>query len=219
MQRKELSSTEEIFDILAAIRRREQTGVERLYQLYSGALYHMILKIVPESETAQEILQDVFLRIWNKIDSYDAQASRPFTWMARIARNRAIDHLRSGQKSRDRQTDQLPDYVANHSPLSEELYTDYIGLSKLMNGLDAEHRLIIEYLYFREYSQSEAAEALNIPLGTIKTRSRRALQQLRNMLGKELLTISLPLLLALGRMAWLEQLQSTIKGAWIFNNT
>ncbi len=187
---------EAVLGIFEAIRQRKQRGIEALYAAYGGALYQQILQLVPVAEEAQEILQDVFLKVWEKIDSYDPSAGRPYTWMARIARNRAIDHLRSAGKRREAKTDSLTPIVSNDNRLAEVFHTDHIGLAKVVSALDTDHRLIIEYLYFKDYSQSEAAEALNIPLGTIKTRSRRALQQLRTMLGTELLTFCLAYLLA-----------------------
>lgn len=184
-----------IFTTFAAIRRREEAGMKQLYDDYSGALHHQILKIVNNEETARELLQDVFVRVWNKIDTYDEKTSRPYTWMARIARNRAIDYLRSARVTQEGKTDVLPDLVGSNSRLAVEQFTDHIGLTKVLDQLDNEHRIIIDYLYFQGYSQSEAAEELNIPLGTVKTRSRRAIQQLRTILAKELLVLLLPIML------------------------
>lgn len=185
---------DQIFTTFAAIRRRDESGMKELYDNYGGALYHQILKIVNHDEKARELLQDVFVRVWNKIDSYDEKASRPYTWMARIARNRAIDHLRSARVSREGKTDSLPDFVGKDGNLKAEQFVDHIGLDKVLDKLDSDHRIIIDYLYFKGYSQSEAAEVLDIPLGTVKTRSRRAIQQLRTILAKELLVLLLPIL-------------------------
>ena len=185
---------DQIFATFAAIRRREETGMKELYDNYSGALHHQILKLVNHDETARELLQDVFVRVWTKIDTYDEKTSRPYTWMARIARNRAIDYLRSARVSRDGKTDSLPDLVGNNSSLAVEQLTDHIGLNKVLDKLDADHRIIIDYLYFQGFTQSEAAKELGIPLGTVKTRSRRAIKQLRTILAKELLILLLPAL-------------------------
>lgn len=194
MEQQNQYNRDKVYTIFEAIRQRKESGIEELYALYGGALYNQVLKLVPQPEEAQEILQDVFLKVWEKVDSYNASAGRPYTWMARIARNRAIDYLRSAGKGREKKTDTLPDIVSNDSRLAEVFHTDHIGLAQVVSGLDAEHQVVIEYLYFRDYSQAETAEALDIPLGTIKTRSRRALQQLRTMLGNELLTFCLPYL-------------------------
>lgn len=168
--------------------------MEQLIKYYGGALHHHIKRIVTDDGPADEILQDVLLKVWVKIDSYNPGAGRPFTWMVRIARNQAIDYLRSAAAGKAAKTDAIPDYVTNSSKLSEELYIDHIGLKKVVDELKADHRILIEFLYFRGHSQSETAKALDIPLGTVKTRSRKAIQQLRNLLNKDIQKIWLPLI-------------------------
>lgn len=156
--------------------------MKQLYESYGGALYHLILKVVRREEIGSEVLQDVMLKIWDNIDSYDADKSRFFTWMARIARNSAIDALRSKRWKRDAKTDALPEYVNDSERHAEYGRTDSIGLRDLLTHLDEDHRKIIDLLYFQEYSQSEAAKELDMPLGTVKTRARRAILQLREYL-------------------------------------
>ena len=160
--------------------------MRQLYDDYGGALYHLILKVVRREELGTEILQDVMLKIWENIDTYDAAKSRFFTWMARIARNAAIDALRSKRFKRDSKTDSLPEYVSNSERHAEYGRTDAIGLRSILEHLDEDHRKIIDLLYFQEYSQSEAAKELDMPLGTVKTRARRAIMQLREYLQGDL---------------------------------
>jgi RNA polymerase sigma-70 factor (ECF subfamily) len=172
--------------LIERLRNRQEAAMQELYEAYGGALYHLILKVVRREELGTEVLQDVLLKIWQNIETYDATKSRFFTWMARIARNAAIDARRSKRFKRDSQTDTLPDYVNNSDLLAEHERTDTIGLRDLLDHLDEQHRKIIDLLYFQEYSQSEAAKALDMPLGTVKTRARRAIKQLREYLRGDL---------------------------------
>lgn len=172
--------------LIEQLRQRSEAAMRQLYDDYGGALYHLILKVVRQEELGTEILQDVMLKIWDNIATYDASKSRFFTWMARIARNAAIDTLRSKRFKRDSQTDSLPEYVHNSDRHAEYGRTDTIGLRTVLDHLDEDHRKIIDLLYFQEYSQSETAKELNMPLGTVKTRARRAIMQLREYLQGDL---------------------------------
>ena len=160
-----------------------------LFEHYGGALNNIIGQIVTERQIAQEVLHDVLLRIWNNIDQYEESKSRLFTWMARIARNAAIDKVRSKAYRKSGKTDELDVVVVNRNNLSESMSVEHIGLTKVLDQLDANHRSIIDLLYFKDYTQAETAEELDLPLGTVKTRSRRALQKLREILKYELVIL------------------------------
>lgn len=151
-----------------------------LYDNFSPALYGVICKMVQNTSTGEELLQDVFVKIWKNIDRYDAAKGTLFTWMLNITRNTCIDYLRS---SRHKQQMQLngapPEYTAfgaelNYNPENSELR----GLAL---KLEHKYRQIIDLVYFWGYSQEEVSQMLNIPLGTVKTRSRHGLQELRNL--------------------------------------
>ena len=153
--------------------------MEYLYDHYSGAIYSVILRIIRNEEIAEEILQDVFLKFWNKIGSYDADKGRLFTWMLNIARNQSIDRTRSKEVGKDRKTGSMENFVNNSDRTqAEEPFVDAIGLKDVLGRLPPEQQFVVEYLYYRGYSQSELAEEFNIPLGTVKTRLRLAMQQL-----------------------------------------
>lgn len=160
-----------------------------LFEHYGGALNNIIGQIITDKETAQEVLHDVLLRIWNNIDQYEESKSRLFTWMARIARNAAIDKVRSKAHRQSAKTDEFDVVVVNHNNLSETMSVDHIGLTKVLDKLDGNYRSIIDLLYFKDFTQAEAADALDLPLGTVKTRSRRALQKLREILKHELIIL------------------------------
>ncbi len=175
--------------LLQLLRKKDEAGMRYLFDHYGGALNHIIGRIVTEPEVAQEVLQDVLMRIWENIDKYESDKSRLFTWMARIARNAAIDRVRSKAYRKGEKTDKLDSVVVNRNNLSETMNVEHIGLAKLLDNLDANYRSIIDLLYFKDYTQAETAEALDLPLGTVKTRSRRALQQLRQVLRHELIIL------------------------------
>lgn len=171
--------------IVERLKARDRSGITLLYEHYSPALFRILLERLGAKELAQEALQDVFMKIWSNIDQYDAKKGRFFTWMVRITKNYAIDVLRSKNFKQKSKTDELPDYVSNHSELSEETYIQDSGLQKVLKNLSEEEQKIIHLLYFKGYTHREASKALDIPLGTIKTRCRKAIKTLRSILGEE----------------------------------
>lgn len=165
------------------MRSRDRSALEYLYDHYSGALYGVVYRIVQEEEIAEEVLQDIFLKIWNKIDSYDSAKGRLFTWMLNLARNQAIDKIRSKEISRKNKTASIENYVSDvRTGEFAEQSVDSIGLKETLASLPEEQRFIVDHLYLKGYTQAELAEEFNIPLGTVKTRLRIAMKQLRLML-------------------------------------
>lgn len=168
------------------LRHRERQALETLYDSYSGALYRAILPIIRQPDLADEILQDTFLRIWDKIDAYDAAKGRLFTWMLNIARNLAIDKTRSKEISQRSKTGDIEDFV--HTIDRKEfgsLVIDAIGLPDMLDKLPHEQRFVVENLYWKGYTQAELAEETGIPLGTIKTRLRLGMIELRKLYDVE----------------------------------
>lgn len=170
-------------ELVSLLKSRDRQAYSYLYDNYAGALYGLIMKVLNNEETAKDVLQEVFVKIWRSIDSYDADKGRLYTWMLNIARNSAIDVLRSLRFNQEKKTSGLEhDVYNNESNLSNVIKTDQMGLKKLVNDLKDEHREIIDLAYFKGYTQQEISEELNIPLGTVKTRSRNALIQLKNLM-------------------------------------
>lgn len=170
----------ELIELLAS---RDVKGLEYLYDRYSSALYGVIIRIVGEQERAEEVLQEAFLRIWERARHYDAAKGRLFTWMLNIARNLAIDTVRS-REYRERKQDEPLD-KADHAYPRNGFNPETIGLRNLVDTLEQDYREIIDLLYYRGLTQAEAALRLNIPLGTVKTRSRAALLRLRTLFENE----------------------------------
>lgn len=172
-------------EIIQLLSRKNQRGITLLYEHYSPALYNIILRIVQSDEIAEETLQDSYLKIWDNFSKYNPEKGRLFTWMVRICRNLAIDKIRSSQFKKGNRTESIPDSVYNSDSLSEELNTSDPGLRKVVSKMDDKTRVLIELLYFKDYTQREVSDALDIPLGTVKSRSRKAIQVLRQVLGNE----------------------------------
>ncbi|NNF34992.1 MAG: RNA polymerase sigma factor [Saprospiraceae bacterium] len=165
------------------IKARDEKGLATLYDKYSAALLGIIIRIIGKREVAEEILQQTFLKIWDGIDKYDASKSTLFTWMSTIARNSAIDKRRLVSYQNQNKTDDLDTHVSLVGNTSTK--THHIDVTQLNKLLDEKYKIVLDYVYLQGYSQSEAAEALEIPLGTVKTRIRQAIKILRDELKNE----------------------------------
>ena len=168
-------------ELIAALRERDPAAYSYLYDNYSGALFTIIRQIVLNPELASDVLQEVFVNIWRKIESYDSAKGRLFTWMLNIARNASIDILRSKSYQNSQKNQELTDTVSI-SGQSTQTNIDIIGIKKVLVKLKPEHRVLIDLAYFKGYTHEEIAEIEDIPLGTVKTRIRNALIQLREYL-------------------------------------
>lgn len=146
-------------------------------------MYGVILRLVKDDEISEEVLQDAFLKIWEKIDLYDETKGKLFTWMLNVTRNLAIDRTRSKEMNQRSKTENVDHLVHTLEKADHDVIrTEGIGLKEVLGQLTDEHRFVIEHLYLKGFTQSELAEEFNIPLGTIKTRTRLALVALRALL-------------------------------------
>lgn len=172
--------------LVADIKARKSEALTYLYDNYSGALYGTIIRIVIEEEVAKEVLQDAFMKFWDRIEQYDDSKGRLFTWMINISRNLSIDRLRSKELKKASKTDDISDYVTgiDQQNLSHQS-VDAIGMGDLVKHLRDEEKFVLEMVYFKGYTQSEVADEFNIPLGTVKTRLRMALKSMRKILNIE----------------------------------
>lgn len=170
-------------ELVTLLSQRDNEAYSYLYDNYCGALYGIINQIVPDVETANDVLQDVFISIWRKIDSYDPSKGRLFTWMLNIARNAAIDKIRSRTYRNSLKNQTLAENVNDNlnNQVVKPVY-DNIGLRKIVSQLKEEQRVLIDLSYFQGFTHEEIARVMKIPLGTVKTRIRSALMQLRTML-------------------------------------
>ena len=155
-----------------------------LYDNYSGALLGVISAIVADHEIARDVLQEVFVNIWRKIGSYDSAKGRLFTWMMNVARNAAIDKIRSKGYQDSLKNQSIPDN-ADSAVISRSATLPQVtdtGLKNVLAKLKEEHRVLIDMSYYQGYTHDEIAKILDIPLGTVKTRIRSALTHLRTMI-------------------------------------
>lgn len=165
-------------ELVSLLKQRQQSAYSYLYDHYGGALYSIIINFVTDRELANDVLQEVFIKIWKQIDSYNETKGRLFTWMLNVARNASIDTVRSKgfQKSQSSRELTENEYDAGGSTQTN---TDLIGLRKVVHTLRDDYKIVIELAYFQGYTQDEISKMLAIPLGTVKTRMRSALLQLR----------------------------------------
>lgn len=164
---------------------RDEAALRELYNVYGAALNGVILRIVEDEVIAAEALQDVIMKVWQKIEIYDPSKGRLFTWMMQLARNTARDKFKTkeySQKVKTDQIDQIVPIVERRNPV--ESYIEDIGVRKLIDSLREEERQVIYLVYFKGYTQAEAAKKIPIPLGTVKTRLRMALKNLKKVMDK-----------------------------------
>jgi RNA polymerase sigma-70 factor (ECF subfamily) len=173
--------TYEEYELVAALRQKENQAFSYLYDHYSGALYGIINQIVADTELSNDVLQETYVNIWRRIDTYDASRGRLFTWMLNIARNAAIDKTRSKGFQQSQRQISLAD--GEMIPAIVRPGVDDLGLKKMILKLKDEQRLLIDLSYFQGFTHEQIAKALDIPLGTVKTRIRSALTQLRALLS------------------------------------
>lgn len=169
-------------ELVALLQQKDETAFRYLYDHYAGSLNGIILQIVPDHDLAGDVLQEVFVNIWRRVNSYDPAKGRLFTWMLNIARNAAIDMTRSRAYRNNQKNRELDNLVDTGVAGSMQVQVDFIGLSKLLNQLKPEHRVLIELSYLNGYTHEEIAALQQVPLGTVKTRIRTALLQLRKLL-------------------------------------
>lgn len=168
-------------ELVAMLKERHPLAFNYLYDHYSASLYSVILNIVPDKELSNDVLQEVFIKIWRQIDTYDTNKGRLFTWMLNVARNASIDIVRSKNFQQSQQNRELTEsvYEAGGSTHTD---IDKIGLRKIVHKLKGDYKVLVELSYFQGYTQDEISKMLSIPLGTVKTRLRTALIQLKQVI-------------------------------------
>lgn len=170
--------------LILKFQQKDVKAYEKLYYMYCDSISGVVNNIVKNDDVAQEITQDVFIKAWKKADTYSAAKGRFFTWLLNIARNAAIDYTRSKKFKESKQnlnSDFFVDILASRDNLNSKVNT--IGLHEFVNKLADKCKSVIELLYLKGFTQKEASEELDIPLGTIKTRNRTCINELRSMLG------------------------------------
>ncbi|MEZ4795168.1 MAG: sigma-70 family RNA polymerase sigma factor [Flavobacteriaceae bacterium] len=169
-------------ELILEMQQGSEKAFSTIYDRYSKAIYSVILVILKDQELAQEVLQDVFIKVWKNAHTYSLEKGRFYTWLLNIARNSAIDKTRSKSyknTSKNLSADNFVHVLGGTDDLS--LKTDTIGIRKLVEKLKPLCIQLLDLLYFKGYTQVETAEAMDTPLGTIKTRARNCINELRKM--------------------------------------
>ena len=166
--------------LVERFKQKDVAAFEKLHDMYAENICGVINTIVRDEELAQEICQDVFIKIWNSSESYNSSKGRFFTWILNISRNAAIDKIRSTSYKNSKKNlsaDYFVGILANEEQVDNDI--DVLGLKRMVNSLKEKCIEIIEMLYFKGCTQKETAEELEIPIGTVKTRNRSCISQLR----------------------------------------
>jgi RNA polymerase sigma-70 factor, ECF subfamily len=172
--------------LIERLQRRDPQALAELYDRYGRAAYSLVLRIVRDKAIAEDLVQETFLRVWNRVHSMDTERGAIGPWLLAIARNRAIDYLRSSA-GRERNAVELDE--SDHAPLYREMEAEILisdqarRVKAAMDKLAPNYRTVMELAYFEGLSQSEMSVKMGQPLGTIKTWVRTALQSLRDELG------------------------------------
>jgi len=171
--------------LVQKFKQKDNAAFEKLYNMYAENICGVINTIVKNNDRANELCNDVFVKVWEKSDMYDSSKGRFFTWVLNIARNAAIDEVRSKSYKKDKKNLSVDYFVGIlHDNENLDSKMDTIGVLKLVKNLKDKCIQLIEMLYFNGYTQKEASEELKIPIGTVKTRNRSCISQLRkNVLG------------------------------------
>lgn len=170
-------------ELVSLLKVQDQNAFSYLYENYAAALNGIIIRMVEDTQLAEDILQEAFVKIWNNFKQYDDTKGRLFTWMINITRNLTIDTLRSKGYKKQRQISRDENSVSDYS---DKNFTadrfDTIGLRKQLQYLKPDQKVIIDLAYFNGYTQEEISKEMQIPLGTVKTRMRSGIIELRKLL-------------------------------------
>jgi RNA polymerase sigma-70 factor (ECF subfamily) len=175
-------------DLVRRLQRRDPNAMADLYDRFGKIAYSIIFAIVRDVATAEDLVQETFLRVWNRVHGFEAGKGALGPWLLTVARNRAIDHIRSRSARMDRNAFELD--VREHPSLFVDMERDVMNTdhARVIRGaiakLNQNQQKVIELAYYEGLSQSEMAERMGEPLGTVKTWVRTALKLLREELGQ-----------------------------------
>lgn len=164
-------------EIIYLLQKEDKKAISLLYENYADALYGVIKKVISNDDTAQDVLQETFVKVWKNSQSYDVKKAKLFTWLYRIAYNSAIDKVRSESKKIKKEVQIEASNV--YKLTSDGLNQDVMDLKKHLNTIDEKYQVVINALFFEGMTQQEASDELNIPLGTIKSRLKIGLRELK----------------------------------------
>ena len=164
-------------DIIALLKNGDKKAISLLYEHYSGALLGVVKKVISDNDIAQDVLQESFIKVWKKGKTYDPSKAKLFTWLYRIFYNSAIDKVRSlnNKNNKEVQIENSNVYKLTTNSLNQ----DTLDIQKHLSSLELKYQVVLNALFFEGMTQQEASEELNIPLGTIKSRLKIGLRELK----------------------------------------
>ncbi|WP_411032257.1 RNA polymerase sigma factor [Spongiimicrobium sp. 3-5] len=171
--------------IVELLQERNEKAISLLYEHYGDTLYGVAHKVVRDEELAQDVLQESFVKIWKKSDSYDSTKAKLFTWLFRITRNTAIDKLRSVNTKADKEIQMDVSDVYNLGVNS--IRPEFMDVQENLEKIESKYQIVLEALFFQGMTQQEASEELDIPLGTIKSRLKIGLRELKKIYGTSMM--------------------------------
>ena len=175
-------------ELATRLQKRDPRAMGDLYDRFGRLVYSVILSVVRDNATAEDLVQETFLRVWNRIQGFEAGRGALGPWLLAIARNRAIDHVRSMSSRMDRNSFEFD--ARDHPSLFVDMERDVVNtdhariIKAAIAKLNENQRKVIELAYYEGLSQTEMAERMGQPLGTVKTWVRTALKHLREELGE-----------------------------------
>lgn len=179
---------QQIFQLLQS---GDRKAIGMLYDRYADGLYGILLNMLKDEAAARDVLHESFIKIWKNAGRYDPEKAKVFTWMVQIARNTAIDHLRARKTRRDYEIQT----AASNVSIQQSVKPEHIDIPDHLESLEPKYREVLQALFFNGMTQQEASEALELPLGTVKTRLKIGLRELRKVLGLQILKIILSITL------------------------
>ena len=164
-------------EIVSLLEHGDKKAISLLYEYYADSLYGVIQKIITDEDTAKDVLQETFVKIWRYAKKYDSNKAKLFTWLYRIACNTAIDKVRSLKNKTGKEVQIETSSV--YKITSNALNQDVLDIKKHLSSLDEKYQIVINALFFEGMTQQEASDELDIPLGTIKSRLKIGLRELK----------------------------------------
>ncbi len=171
--------------LLALVARGDREAFAKLYDLYTAAAYSLALRVVRDRDLASDVVQDAFLTIWNQASRFDSSRGQPSSWILTVTHHKAVDMVRREERRRAEAMDEAQDTPDTAAAVEEQAWQ---GVAReqvrvAMAKLPDPHREVLELAYFAGYTQSQLAERLAVPIGTVKSRTFAAMNALRDLLA------------------------------------
>jgi RNA polymerase sigma factor (sigma-70 family) len=181
----------QLIALIDRVAQRDAQALRQLYDATSSKLYAVAMRVVSNTEHAEDVLQDAYLNIWRIAADYRASLSPPMAWMGVVVRSRALDFLRKRKAEQSLGGPEMDEQLSNTlegdtpNPMDTSMASEQAwALHECLRKIEAKPREVLTLAYFRDLSHGELAEQLRLPLGTVKTWIRRSLEQLRSCMGQ-----------------------------------